>query len=263
MFVNCIFMKPGSSYNALNQVYLYQNIEVDNADYLEFEKKVCFLERLSEVENSSVNVLDLYQKKYIFMRSRYLDPFDDPLIDHDPLDPFYYGQFIHPEDLAIVMDSYNKSFNFFLNLPEKERKDYKLILNFRQRDKHGKYLNLILQLVVLELDKKGNIWLILILDDLLPEKISFEGVNRRLINIKSGKICLFNEELESNKKTILSTREVEVLGLVSKGFASKEIADKLFLSINTVNNHRQNILEKVRASNTSEAVNYAKSLGLL
>jgi len=59
--------------------------------------------------------------------------------------------------------------------------------------------------------------------------------------------------LESNKKTILSTREVEVLGLVSKGFASKEIADKLFLSINTVNNHRQNILEKVRASNTSEA----------
>jgi len=43
------------------------------------------------------------------------------------------------------------------------------------------------------------------------------------------------------KKTILSTREVEVLGLVSKGFASKEIANKLFLSINTVNNHRLNI----------------------
>jgi DNA-binding NarL/FixJ family response regulator len=69
--------------------------------------------------------------------------------------------------------------------------------------------------------------------------------------------------MESNKKAILSTREVEVLGLVSKGFASKEIADKLFLSVNTVNNHRQNILEKVRASNTSEAITYAKNLGLL
>jgi DNA-binding CsgD family transcriptional regulator len=256
-------MKPDSSLNPLNQIYLYQKFEVDNADYLEFEKKVYFLERLSEVENSSVTVLDLYQKKYIFLRSRYLEPFDNPLIDHDPQDPFYYGQFIHPDDLAIVMDSYNKSFKFFLNLPEEERKDYKLILNFRQRDKYGKYLNIILQLVVLELDKKGNIWLILILDDLLPDKISFEGVNRRLIHIKSGKICLFKNELEPNKKTILSTREVEVLGLVSKGFASKEIADRLFLSINTVNNHRQNILEKVGAVNTTEAVTYARNLGIL
>ncbi len=256
-------MEPDSSLNPLNQIYLYQKFEVDNADYLEFEKKVYFLERLSEVENSSVTVLDLYQKKYIFLRSRYLEPFDNPLIDHDPQDPFYYGQFIHPDDLSLVMDSYNKSFKFFLNLPEEERKDYKLILNFRQRDKYGKYLNIILQLVVLELDKKGNIWLILILDDLLPDKISFEGVNRRLIHIKSGKICLFKNELEPNKKTILSTREVEVLGLVSKGFASKEIADRLFLSINTVNNHRQNILEKVGAVNTTEAVTYARNLGIL
>ena len=256
-------MEPNSHLNALDQIFSFQDFEVDNADYLEFEKKVYFLERLAEVENGSVIVLDLYQKKYIFLRSRYIEPFNNPLIDHDPQDPMYYSQFIHPDDLPIVMDSYKKAFTFFLSRPEEEKKDYKLIQNFRQRDKYGKYLNLILQLVVLELDKKGNIWLALILDDLLPDKISFEGVNRRLINLKTGKICLFKNELEPNKKTILSTREVEVLGLVSKGFASKEIADKLFLSVNTVNNHRQNILEKVKASNTSEAVNYARNLGLL
>lgn len=256
-------MKTDPALNPLYNTFFYQQFEVDSVDYLEFEKKKYFLERLSEVENSSVNVLDLYQKKYIFLRSRYLEPFNDPSVEHDRYDPFYYGQFIHPEDLPKVFDSYNKTFEFFITLPVEERKDYKLILNFRQRDKFGKYLNIILQLVVLELDKKGNIWLALILDDLLPDKISFEGVNRRVINIKSGKICLFQNELEPNKKTILSTREVEVLGLVSKGFASKEIADKLFLSVNTVNNHRQNILEKVRASNASEAVIYARNLGLL
>jgi DNA-binding CsgD family transcriptional regulator len=255
-------METKSPLNALDQIFSSQEFEVDNADYLEFEKKVYFLDRLAEVENSSVLVLDLYHKKYIFLRSRYIEPFDNPLIDH-PQDPLYYSQFIHPDDLPVVMDSYKKTFNFILSKPKEERKDYKLIQNFRQRDKHGKYLNLILQLVVLELDKKGNVWLCLILDDLLPDKISFEGVNRRLINIKNGKICLFKNELETNKKTILSAREIEILGLVSKGFVSKEIADKLFLSVNTVNNHRQNILEKVRASNTSEAVNYARNLGLL
>ena len=256
-------MEPNSPFNPLDQIFSYQKFEVDNADYLEFEKKVYFLERLSEVENSSVSVVDLFKKKYIFLGSRNLDPFENPLGEYEPQDALYYIQLIHPDDLPIVMDSYKRSFKFFLNLPEEERKDYKLILNYRQREKYGKYLNIIVQLVVLELDKNGNIWLELILDDLLPDKISFEGVNRRLINIKSGKICLFKNELEPNKKTILSKREVEVLGLVSKGFASKEIADKLFLSVNTVNNHRQNILEKVNAVNTTEAVTYARNLGLL
>jgi DNA-binding CsgD family transcriptional regulator len=256
-------MTTNSSLNPLDQIFSYQKFEVDHADYLEFEKKVYFLERLSEVENSSVSVVDLYKKKYIFLGSRNLEPFENPFGEYESQDAFYYVQLIHPDDLPIVMDSYKRSFEFFLNLPEEERKDNKLIVNYRQRDKYGKYLNVIVQLVVLELDKKGNIWLVLILDDLLPDKISFEGVNRRLINIKSGKICLFQDELESNKKAILSTREIEVLGLVSKGFASKEIADKLFLSVNTVNNHRQNILEKVKAVNTTEAVTYARNLGIL
>jgi hypothetical protein len=61
-------MKPDSPLNALDQIYSYQNFEVDKADYLEFEKKVYFLERLAEVENGSVILLDLYQKKYILMR---------------------------------------------------------------------------------------------------------------------------------------------------------------------------------------------------
>jgi DNA-binding CsgD family transcriptional regulator len=256
-------MKPNSPLNPLDQIFSHQIFDVDDADYMEFEKKVCLLERLSEVENSSVSVVDLYKKRYIFLGSRNLEPFENHLGEYKPQDAFYYIQLMHPDDMPIVMDSYRRSFKFFLDLPEEERKDYKLIINYRQRNKIGKYLNVIVQLVVLELDKKGNIWLVLILDDLLPDKISFEGVNRRLIHIKTGKIYLFKDELESNKKTILSTREVEVLGLVSKGFASKEIADKLFLSINTVNNHRQNILEKVKASNTSEAVNYARNLGLL
>jgi|WetSurMetagenome_2_1015567.scaffolds.fasta_scaffold69534_2 DNA-binding CsgD family transcriptional regulator len=256
-------MESNSPLSPLDQIFSCQKFEVDNADYLEFEKKVCFLERLSEVENSSVSVVDLFKKKYIFLGSRHLEPFENTLGEYEPQDAFYYIQMMHPEDLPIVMDSYKRTFKFWLSLPEVERKDYKLIINYRQRDKYGNYPNIIVQLVILELDKKGNIWLVLIIDDMLPDKITFEGVNRRLIHIKTGKICLFNNELETNKKTILSTREVEVLSLVSKGFASKEIADKLFLSVNTVNNHRQNILEKVGAVNTAEAATYARNLGLI
>lgn len=76
-------------------------------------------------------------------------------------------------------------------------------------------------------------------------------------------LYLFNDNADYEGKAVLSQREVEVLGLVSKGFASKEIADKLFISVNTVNNHRQKILGKMNASNTAEAVVFARNLGLV
>lgn len=44
----------------------------------------------------------------------------------------------------------------------------------------------------------------------------------------------------------LSAREQEILNLVKKGFSSKDIADKLCLSLHTVNNHRKNIAQKCK-----------------
>ena len=61
----------------------------------------------------------------------------------------------------------------------------------------------------------------------------------------------------------LSRREIEVLGLVAVGLASREIADRLCISLATVNNHRQHVLEKMKARNSAEAVRYAAQLGIL
>jgi DNA-binding CsgD family transcriptional regulator len=61
----------------------------------------------------------------------------------------------------------------------------------------------------------------------------------------------------------LTKREIEVLGLVAVGLASREIADRLYISAATVNNHRQRILEKMGVRNSSEAVSYASRLGIL
>lgn len=54
-------------------------------------------------------------------------------------------------------------------------------------------------------------------------------------------------------KSILSPRELEILKYVGDGYASKEIADLLSISINTVSRHRQNILEKLKVKNSTQA----------
>jgi DNA-binding NarL/FixJ family response regulator len=55
----------------------------------------------------------------------------------------------------------------------------------------------------------------------------------------------------------LSDREREVLDCIASGLTTHEIADKLFISKNTVETHRKNLLYKLKARNTAELVNNA------
>lgn len=61
----------------------------------------------------------------------------------------------------------------------------------------------------------------------------------------------------------LSDREFEVLDLICKEYTSKEIADKLFISVRTVDGHRRNLQEKIGARNIAGLVLYAVRNGLV
>jgi len=56
---------------------------------------------------------------------------------------------------------------------------------------------------------------------------------------------------------VLSTRETEIVKLICKGLTDHEIAEQLFISVNTAKNHRRNILHKTGCSNTAALVAYA------
>lgn len=60
----------------------------------------------------------------------------------------------------------------------------------------------------------------------------------------------------------LSPRENEVLKLVAKGYTYREIAEKLFISVKTVQNHVQNILTKLQLRKRYELMRYAIQKGL-
>jgi LuxR family maltose regulon positive regulatory protein len=61
----------------------------------------------------------------------------------------------------------------------------------------------------------------------------------------------------------ISEREVEVLHLIAAGLSNKEIAEKLFISLNTVKTHTKNINSKLDVNSRTRAVARAKELGLL
>lgn len=62
---------------------------------------------------------------------------------------------------------------------------------------------------------------------------------------------------------LLSEREKEVLTLVAKGYANKEIAEQLIISVKTVETHKGNLMEKLQMKTRPELVEYAVKKGLL
>jgi DNA-binding NarL/FixJ family response regulator len=61
----------------------------------------------------------------------------------------------------------------------------------------------------------------------------------------------------------LTPREQEVMRLLAKGISTKKIAEKLFISPKTVENHRANIMNKLELHGTMELIRYAARLGLI
>jgi two-component system response regulator NreC len=67
-----------------------------------------------------------------------------------------------------------------------------------------------------------------------------------------------NQEDESKKKEdLLSKREIEILKLFAEGVSNQEIADKLFISVRTVESHKNHIMQKLELKNTVDLVKFA------
>ena len=71
------------------------------------------------------------------------------------------------------------------------------------------------------------------------------------------------EEVHLNDLKALSARELEVIKLIAQEFSSSQIAERLFISAGTVENHRHNILQKLGVKNSIGIIKYALKYKLI
>lgn len=71
------------------------------------------------------------------------------------------------------------------------------------------------------------------------------------------------ERVAESRKTLLSKKEKEVLRLLVEGMSSRQIADRLDLSVRTVDNHRANMMRRLQVHNAAELVKLALEEKLL
>ena len=156
---------------------------------------------------------------------------------------------VHPDDLEVVRRIDKKVWEFLDTLPEEEKLTYKYIYEMRVLDR-GKYVRMIYQTRLLAF--KDDNFLAMGMIDLAPEQSANTSVRFQIKNCLTDEVVPF--AIESATDVLLTPREREILALAKEGMFSKEISEKLNISIHTVNRHRQNILEKLQVDNIIEAI---------
>ena len=106
------------------------------------------------------------------------------------------------------------------------------------------------------------------ISDLLKEVYKIQATAKTKIpKALIDKLKLANDKREKFKKTnlesALSNRELDALKLLAEDLSNKEIADILFISLNTVKSHFKNIFLKLEVDSRAQAVAKAKELGII
>ncbi len=146
------------------------------------------------------------------------------------------------------------------NIPIPERANYQVNSRIRIRDYAGNYLLIKHRMFYISSFPNGSLWLAFCLYNFLDDEFTLEKPHHLIINSATGEIIKPDNHKSTN---ILSVREKEILSLIRPEKISKEIADLSTISINTVNRHRQNILEKLRVNNSHEACRIAELMNLI
>lgn len=248
----------------LKEIYAEHNLNENDLDYSIAEQHKTDLNRLSLLNNCCFFIVDLHKLEYLFTSDNFKSflgymPIKGNL--DDQLENSLLDSQIHPEDFIKYKKLQLEVGKFILSQPKEEQINYKHVLELRVQNIQGEYVRVSWERQALETDKSGNLWLMLGSIKILPDQSNRSDLKNFFINMKSGERINLNLFDEAPFK--LSPREKEILQLIDQGLLSKEIADKLSISVNTTNIHRQNILHKMKVDNSIEAINYAKKLGLL
>lgn len=208
------------------------------------------LEALMKENNQFFFVGDLIQVKIHFTSRR-----SEEMIGIIPeeVTPYHFFEATHPDDIHRHNLRRSKLFGLGQGLYIAENGEALLSTEFRFRNSLGEYPNLLVQCYMFYTRVPvKTVYLIQVLTDISWFKKIKHGYHYYVGN----DISLFRlpDDGLLNIGSIFSDREFEIIRYIKAGMTSEQIAEKLFLSVHTVNTHRNNILEKTGKSALSEVI---------
>lgn len=214
-------------------------------------KNLFRIEDIGDYIPGSVMVQDLNVMENTYMNHYGCDYLRHSSEELQAMGAEYFERFFPQEEIAILKPELqkfvmqgdaNKVYSFFQRVRPDVNSDYKWYFTTSKlypADVPGDVLKLVKIAVPADMNNlAGRKFTDLIEDDIFVRK------NYRRFNL-------------------LSVREKEIIHLIVEGKSSFEIAEQLFLSIHTINNHRKNILHKLEINCLSQLIKFAISFNIV
>lgn len=211
---------------------------------------VVSLEEMTKDANQFFFIADLIQVKILFTSKRSVEMIG---IEPEDVSPYHFFEATHPEDIHRHNLGRSKLFGLAQGLFIAESGNALLSSNLKIRNPAGGYSNLLFQCYIFYSSVPvKTVYLIQLHTDIEWFKKIKHGYHYYV----GDNLSLFrypDEDLLSEGHAF-TDREFEILRMIKSGLHSEQIAEKLFLSLHTVNTHRSNILEKSGKSSIWEVI---------
>ncbi len=165
----------------------------------------------------------------------------------------------HPDDVAILESALFRDFKeVFSKYSIEDRSRLKFQFNYRILRKDKSVINILEQDNFVEIDINGNAQLSFGSCSQIPfnDGPYYCGLSVYFLSEKTSQIVfqrIYRPGINIHENN-LTSREREVIKLLVDGMTSKEIGEQLHISKNTVDNHRRNLLRKLKVKRTNELV---------
>lgn len=230
----------------------FLNIDPSDDLILEMEEKL-------QKAGQFFHIADLMQLKLLYVCKRCEDLFGVP---KGEMNPSVYHSCTHPDDHNRFGMARGKVMKMASEMYHNKTENMFISSIFHTKIASGDYRNVLYQLCLFytEVPYKTvfSIQVNTDISDLFMGKYEnhfYVGTDKTIFRYPDTQLLAIGD--------ILSNREIDIIKGISEGLDSQEIADKLFISVHTVNTHRRNILNKTGKRSTHELVIELQERGLL
>ncbi|GAA4162541.1 hypothetical protein GCM10022217_30130 [Chryseobacterium ginsenosidimutans] len=231
---------------------------ITDEDKLQLDNYLEVVKSFAKITYQSVYVIDYEELKFEYVS-------DNPLFlsgysSQEVLEMGYefYFKNVPKEDVELLNLINDLGFDFYDKLPQTdERKLYSISYDFHLKGKYDKPILINHKLTPLFLNGKGAVWKSLCIVSLSHnQKAGNVAIHKQGSDV-FWKLNLSKKVWIAEKKSKLKEKELEILRLYAQGLTINQIAEKIFVSPDTVKYYRRKIFEAFEVKNFTEALSFA------
>jgi DNA-binding CsgD family transcriptional regulator len=254
----------GNTFEAFRKLWNNYNLKEKAEEFDMMHKNSPLLLTMTTFKDFCVVVVDISTMEYLYVSPSIELLFGWTVEEYMQGTVRFFHDKIHIDDKPGLI-TMGKIFNdYYVSLPMNERKNYQGFGDYRICKKDGTYTRLLQRDTILKTDEYGGMMLLLVSATAID---NYKMNDRHYCKVTNGKESILYRlsvpESQIFELEKLNKRELEIALLISSGFTSEEIAEKLYVSLYTVKTHRRNIFDKLHVTNAMEMINVLKIFGMI